>query len=923
MILKGNQRGSGRNLALHLLNVDDNEHATVHELRGFLASDLIGAFKEAEAVSLGTKCQQYLFSLSLNPPISAKVSVAEFELTIEKIEKKLGLTGQPRAIVFHEKKGRRHAHCVWSRIDVQNMRAINHSHYKRKLFNISQELFRENGWELPKGFQNKDQSDESAYSFSEAGQAKRAKRDPSDLKHLFKNCLEQSDSLPAFAAALKEQGFCIARGDRRGYVAVDYNGEVYSLSRWCGVKAKELRARFGDPDNLPTVHQALDDLNRHYPPTDASTSHRHSTNEIFEKQLAELVVRQHGEREALVESHEQRRLVETKARNKRLPSGFTAIWARLTGQLTKAKEALSIEAQLCRSRDRLELQSMIDRHLTERRSFARSFVQTNILVELQQEFGDETASASRQLYQPDPLQPLVLPPDDAPFTKEEIRKRPDLILDVLSDRKAQFSRSDILSALADVIDDPQELRIASSNVLSSAKLCSVSSGIRNTFTTKDFVATQARLLNVTSELAASGGFAVRSRLISKAIEEENTQLQKRFGAALSNEQVAAIKHVLKSNQLSCVVGLAGSGKSTLLSVARKAWEKQGYRVHGASLAGKAADSLHNASGIPSRTLASLEASWKSGYEPVGHGDILVVDEAGMVGTRQLERIASGLKARGCKLVLVGDPQQLQPIEAGTPFKTIAETTGASRLTEIRRQKHGWQRTASKAFAIGDTETAMQAYQDHCAVHSALDRDHAIAELVEDYVSDFEENRPDSSRLALAHRRKDVHALNQAIKSALRQVNGAATEFLLETDHGPRAFCVGDRILFTRNNATLGVRNGMLGSITKASDKQLSVQLDAEGSGNRSDISFSPQQFQSFDHGYAVSIHRSQGCTLDRSFVLSSRTLDDHLTYVAMTRHKESVKFYSAPDIARRISISQCQSDETPKQWLNDPRLKRS
>lgn len=112
MILKGNQRANGRELALHLLNVEDNEHAVVHELSGFLADDLIDAFKETEAISLGTQCKQYLFSLSLNPPKSAKVPVENFERVIGEIERRMGSSGQPRAIVFHEKKGRRHAHCV-------------------------------------------------------------------------------------------------------------------------------------------------------------------------------------------------------------------------------------------------------------------------------------------------------------------------------------------------------------------------------------------------------------------------------------------------------------------------------------------------------------------------------------------------------------------------------------------------------------------------------------------------------------------------------------------------------------------------------------------------------------------------------------------------------------------------------------------
>ncbi|MEO1315634.1 MAG: relaxase/mobilization nuclease domain-containing protein, partial [Pseudomonadota bacterium] len=177
MILKGNQRGSGRDLALHLMNVEDNEHAVIHELRGFVADDLEGAFKEAEAVSLGTKCRQYLFSLSLNPPPEATVPIEVFEKTIAEIEAKLGLSDQPRAVVFHEKLGRRHAHCVWSRIDPERMRAINLPHFKRRLQAVARELYRAHGWEMPAGFRDAEKRDPHRYSREEAEQAKRAKRD--------------------------------------------------------------------------------------------------------------------------------------------------------------------------------------------------------------------------------------------------------------------------------------------------------------------------------------------------------------------------------------------------------------------------------------------------------------------------------------------------------------------------------------------------------------------------------------------------------------------------------------------------------------------------------------------------------------------------------------------------------------------------
>ncbi|MGH1416530.1 MAG: relaxase/mobilization nuclease domain-containing protein, partial [Pelagimonas sp.] len=130
MILEGNERAFGAELARHLLNPRDNDHVTVHAVEGFMTQDLGEAFAEVEAIASGTKCKKYLFSLSLNPPPHETVDVPTFETAIKDVEARLGLTGQPRAIVFHEKNGRRHAHCVWSKIDASQMKAINLSHYK-------------------------------------------------------------------------------------------------------------------------------------------------------------------------------------------------------------------------------------------------------------------------------------------------------------------------------------------------------------------------------------------------------------------------------------------------------------------------------------------------------------------------------------------------------------------------------------------------------------------------------------------------------------------------------------------------------------------------------------------------------------------------------------------------------------------------
>lgn len=153
MILVGNSRGNGQNLARHLLS-GENEHVTVHEISGFACDDLAGALKEAEAFARGTKCQKYLYSLSLNPPSKESVDTKDFESTIARVEETLGLKGQPRAIVFHEKQDRRHCHVVWSRIDTDHMKAIPLSYPKKKLIALAKDIFLENGWDLPKGFLN-------------------------------------------------------------------------------------------------------------------------------------------------------------------------------------------------------------------------------------------------------------------------------------------------------------------------------------------------------------------------------------------------------------------------------------------------------------------------------------------------------------------------------------------------------------------------------------------------------------------------------------------------------------------------------------------------------------------------------------------------------------------------------------------------
>ncbi len=882
MILEGNERGSGAELARHLLNPRDNDHVTIHAMHGFVADDLFGAFSEAEAISGGTQCQKYLFSLSLNPPPDQNVTVEAFEEAIAAVERKLGLVDQPRAIVLHEKLGRRHAHCVWSRIDAGHMKAIKLSHYKRKLMDVSRELYRAHDWDMPEGFKDRDARDLSNFSRQEAGQAKRAKLDPKKQKAMFQQCWNRSDSRSAFAAALWSEGYILARGDRRGFVGIDANGKTWSLSRWCNVKPKELRARLGSEDSLWSVEEAKQAFNEIRSRGQAASASKSDPNPDLEPRLAALVQKQRQERETLQAKQEAQRLADLKTHQSSLPTGLKLVWARLMGQFRAQVKRYDEEVAANALSNRQEQQALIDRHMAERRTLEREFAQPDILAELTRSFD--------AAINPDPRQRLVLPADDIPFTAKKLKKNPSLILNHISHKKARFSRTDVLRELGKRIDDPMALRAAADTALNSPDLVRLNDGHAQNFTTKDFLAADAHLEQCSNQMSKKNGFSVNSSHINSAIHDQDRDMRNRFGGRLSDEQHNALHHILGDNQFACVVGLAGSGKSTMLKTAHAAWKMKGLIVHGAALAGKAADGLQSASGIPSRTLASLEASWENGNEPISPGDVVVVDEAGMVGTRQLMRFANKLSDVGAKMVLIGDPDQLQPIEAGTPFRKLIESQGAVRLTEIHRQREEWQRVASRSLANGKIREAVEAYAHHEAVSQRGSRDTALAALVEDYLADVEQHGSDVSRLAFAHRRKDVHAINQAIRTGLRLSEPLAPETLFDTETGPRALAKGDRIVFTRNDNVLGVKNGVLGTVTKATSAGISVVLDNQANNTR-EFTFNPNHYRDFDHGYAVTIHKSQGATVDRSYVLASRSMDDHLSYVAITRHRYGMKLY--------------------------------
>jgi hypothetical protein len=372
MILKASERGGGKQLALHLLNTHDNEHVEVHELRGFVSDDLTGAMKEAYAVSKGTRAKNFLFSVSLNPPEREDVPVQVFEDAIERIEQANGLDGHARAIVFHEKEGRRHAHAVWSRIDTQTMTAKNLSHYKRKLQDISRELYHEHDWKMPAGLARSGQSDPRNFTLDQWQQAKRMGKDARDLKAELQDAWAMSDNATTFGHALSERGFMLAKGDRRGHVAVSYDGEVLSIGRYVGKKAKEVRAKLGEPDTLPSVDDAKTQMARDMRGafvrhTKEAKTARDAAMENLDQERQAMAMQHRSERKRLDDGQEARQIEEIKARSARFNTGLRGLWQRLSGQRATIQKQNEREAYAAMIRDRQQRDLLVSQQMADRR----------------------------------------------------------------------------------------------------------------------------------------------------------------------------------------------------------------------------------------------------------------------------------------------------------------------------------------------------------------------------------------------------------------------------------------------------------------------------------------------------------------------------------------------------------------------------
>jgi Ti-type conjugative transfer relaxase TraA len=430
---------------------------------------------------------------------------------------------------------------------------------------------------------------------------------------------------------------------------------------------------------------------------------------------------------------------------------------------------------------------------------------------------------------------------------------PSIALDAITHQQSTFTRRDMAMFAHRHSDGIEQFNEVMGVMRSAPDLVELGTDGRGEgrFTTREMIEAEQRLHRAAEMMAEREHHEVNDRNREAALARAEAR-----GLVLSGEQADALAHITDGRDLSVVVGYAGTGKSAMLGVAREAWEAAGYEVRGVALSGVAAENLKSGSGIASRTIASMEHGWEQGRDTLVARDILVIDEAGMVGTRQLERVLSHAAEAGAKVVLVGDPQQLQSIEAGAAFRSIHERHGGAQIGEVRRQREDWQRDATRDLATGRTGDAIHAYDTHGMVNEAPTRELARGELIDRWDRD-RQAAPERSRIILTHTNDEVRALNEAAREGMRAAGDLGDDVRVVVERGERSFASGDRIMFLQNERGLGVKNGTLGTIEQVSARSMSVRTD---DGRR--VSLDLKDYDRIDHGYAATIHKAQGMTVD-------------------------------------------------------------
>ncbi len=469
--------------------------------------------------------------------------------------------------------------------------------------------------------------------------------------------------------------------------------------------------------------------------------------------------------------------------------------------------------------------------------------------------------------------------------KADNLKKLDEVIKRIEQNYSVFGSKELWRVLSTYTKDPDVLQAVSEEIKlhSAVMLLGIGDDGEEKYTTKRLFELEKTIQQCTDQLQQRCSKPVSQSFIEKQL----SVYEKHHGLQLTEEQRDAINHLMKPQGVSCVVGRAGSGKSFTLGAARHLWEKKGFQMHGITLSGIAAENLQKESNIQSRTIASFKYALLSSQVKLTKKDVVVMDEAGMTDSESMAFILEEVQKSGAKIVLVGDPEQLQPIGSGPIFQAVLQRTGFAEMNRIYRQREAWQREATKNLSLGKVDKALSAYDGNQCIHF----DESLVLAKRSVVNRWSELRKEnqlSDILVLAHRNADVQELNHLIRKQRLIAGEVDAGEIIHAEKAILNLSKHDRILFTKNDRKMKVKNGQFGTITSIAGNTISVKTDSG-----KNITFDAALYPYFAYGYAATVHKAQGVTVKHSLVCVAGTYwDKHLSYVALSRHKESCHVFT-------------------------------
>jgi Ti-type conjugative transfer relaxase TraA len=487
-------------------------------------------------------------------------------------------------------------------------------------------------------------------------------------------------------------------------------------------------------------------------------------------------------------------------------------------------------------------------------------------------------------------------------------RNPDQILEHLTERNSVFTRDDVeryvrkhvpaneAKAVREAFWRQKELiqlyekNLALVGDLPKKEEMHEIAKAKGQYTTVSIKMEEDRILRIADRLQMKDGFFGLMSNYSKG-----TEIAHKY--SLSAEQLTAFEGMVLGQRLVCVQGRAGTGKSHVMSAVREMVESNGYRVRGIAPSSSVAKDLEGKGFNGAQNLHQFLFQQKNGIDPLGRKEILMVDEAGMIGNTVMQELLKAAWDKGSQVILVGDDRQIPSVDRGGLFKVLCERYGAHELREVRRQEQSWQKAMSETLSQGVSSEGVKAVlntlerQDR--LHWSDTKEAAMHQLVDQWALDTE-RKPEASTFVMEHRNRYALVLNELIRNVRKErceLNGR--EYRCETFIGTCYVSAGDRIQFRMNDRDLGVNNGTLGTLIETKDTYFVVKTD-EGR----EVTFNPNTFNRYQLGYAGTYHQSQGKTVDQAYALHSPYMNHNLLYVGITRQKREVHYYVSRDEAK-------------------------